>query len=142
MVNDEQKRELDIAGVEINTCYLLTQACDLILRDCARRHDRLGMPMYRETKQRFGRWAEAVKRACILNEDLAQDIYTHEAKRNYKDVDIWQEQSNELARFVLMIADRSKYIDFINEIFKHLRSFNGDGIITEDVLKNFYLKKL
>ena len=139
---EQQKKELDIAGLEINTCYLMTQAIDTILRDCERRHANLGMPLKHEVKQKFSRWAEAVKKACILSEDLCQDIYKHEEKRNYKDVQIWQEQWNECARFNLMLADISRYVDYVNEVFGHLRSFKGDGIITEEVLKNFYLKKL
>lgn len=98
--------------------------------------------MFHETKQKFNRWTEAVKRACIFNEDLTQDIYKHESKRNYKDVQIWQEQENEMARLALLFADISPYVDYVNEIFKHLRSFKGEGIVTEELLNKFYLKKL
>ena len=128
--------------IEVNTAYLLSQACDLILRDAAKRLESQRASFKRETKQKFSRWIEAVKRACILNEDLCEDIYKNAEKRNYKDVQIWQEQENEMARFVLLLADRSRNVDSINAVFKTLRSLPGEGVITEDVLKNFYLKKL
>ena len=134
--------ENDVIGLETNTIYLMSQAMDLIMRDCERRMARNKECFKQQKKQTFNRYMQAVKTACILNEDLCQDIYEHESKRNYKDVQIWQEQANELARFVLLLADISPYMDYVNEVFKHLRSFKGEGIITEEVLKNFYLKKL
>lgn len=142
MTEQEKLPDEDVIGILTNTAYIMSQATDLILREAERRLARRGTPMFHETKQKFNRWTEAVKRACILNEDLEQDIYKHESKRNYKDVQIWQEQWNECARFNLMLADISRYVDYVNEVFGHLRSFKGDGIITEEVLKNFYLKKL
>lgn len=134
--------ESDVIGLETNVLYMMSQAMDLIMRDCERRMAKNKECFKQQKKQTFNRYMQAVKTACILNEDLCQDIYEHESKRNYKDVQIWQEQANELARFVLLLADISPYMGYVNEVFKHLRSFKGEGIITEEVLKNFYLKKL
>lgn len=137
-----EKKEISVIDIEINTAYMLSQACDLILRDAERRLAAKKTPLRQDVKMRFNRWTEAVKRACILNEDLCEDIYRHTAGRGYKDVQIWQEQENEMARFALMFADRSRYVDSINAIFKAIRSQQGEDVITEDVLKHFYLKKI
>ena len=134
--------DYDVIGVETNTLYMMSQAMDLIFRDCERRMAAHKEEFKREKKQKFTRYMTLARQASLINEDLAQDIYEHESKRKWKDVQIWQEQANELARLILMYADRSRYIDFVNEIFKHIRSFKGDEIITEDVLQKFYLKKL
>lgn len=128
-------------GVLTNTLYIMSQAMDIMLRDLERRLKKNHRVLNHEQKRNFSRFIEYVRLACIHAEDLCQDIYNHEAKRNYKDVQLWQEQSNELARLVLLFSDRSRYVNFVEEIFKHIESFEGDGIITEDILKNYYLKK-
>ena len=55
---------------------------------------------------------------------------------------VWQEEANELARLILLYADRSANQDVVDAIFKFIREQPGEGIVDEELLKNFYLKKL
>ena len=93
-----------------------------------------------EKKQLFNRYLQAVKTACILQEDLTQDIYKEDEKHNFRNVQIWQDEANELARLMLLFADRSADENTVNEIFKFIRSVPGEGIVDESLLQNFYLK--
>ena len=141
--------------VEVNLLYMLTLSFDLILRDIEWRLDKRsraeegrGCEFKREKKKQFNEYIETIRAAIKnihkswdLNEKLTQDIYASSAKGNYKSVPIWQRESNELARLVLLYADRSANEDAVNKIHSFIRSLPGEGIITEEVLKNFYLKK-
>ena len=60
----------------------------------------------------------------------------------YRNVQIWQEEANELARLVLMFADRSVDQDVVDRIFAFIREQSGDGIIDERILDDFRLKKI
>ena len=113
---------------------------DLILRD----NERLmwPIPFAREKKQLFTRYAKVVRDACFLQEQLTQDIYDCDEKHNFRNIQLWQEESNELARLILMFADRSANQDVVDAIFKFIREQPCEGIVDEKMLKSFYLKKL
>lgn len=141
--------------VEVNLLYMLTLSFDLILRDIEWRMDKRsraeegrGCEFKREKKKQFNEYIETIQTAIKnihkswdLNEKLTQDIYDSSAGGGYKSVPIWQRESNELARLVLLYADRSANEDAVNAIHSFIRTLPGEGIITEEVLKNFYLKK-
>lgn len=93
-----------------------------------------------EKKMLFKRFTQAVKTACILAEQLGDDVIASTEKSNYKDLNIWQAESNELARLVLLYADKSSEEGATEAIFDLLESFKGAGIITEEKLKPFYLQ--
>lgn len=95
-----------------------------------------------EKKQLFNRYTKAVQTALVLQEDMTQDIYKEDERHNFRNVQIWQEEANELARLMLLFADRSADQDTVNSIFKFIREQPGEGIVDEELLKNFYLKKL
>lgn len=125
-----------------NTLYMMSLAMDLILRNnewLMRKHLE---SFKREKKQLFTRYAKAVRDACFLQEQLTQDIYDCDVVHNFRNVQIWQEEANELARLMLLFADRSADQDVVNSIFKFIREQPGEGIVDEELLKNFYLKKL
>ena len=73
---------------------------------------------------------------------MTQDIYKEDERHNFRNVQIWQEEANELARLMLLFADRSADQDVVNSIFKFIREQPCEGIVDEELLKNFYLKKL
>lgn len=125
-----------------NTLYMMSLAMDLMIRDLERRIILQGAMFVREKKQTFNRFIKAVQTACILQDDLTQDIYTEDEKHNFKNIQIWQEEANELARLVLLYADKSADQDVCDKIHSFIRSFPGDGIVDEKMLENFYLKKL
>ena len=85
---------------------------------------------------------QSVKTACVLQEDMTQDIYNEDEKHGYRNVQIWQEEANELARLMLLFADRSADQDIVDNIFKFIREQPAEGIVDENMLDNFRLKKI
>ena len=136
----EKNDNLNKAGVETNLLYMMSLAMDLIMRDAEWRMAKEKERFKHEKKQIFTRYTKAVREACILQEMLTQDIYDCDAKHNYKNVQLWQEESNELARLNLLFADRSANQDIVDGIFKYVREQPGEGIVDEELLKAFYLK--
>ena len=136
----EKNTNLNKAGVETNLLYMMSLAMDLIMRDTVWRMAKEKERFKHEKKQIFTRYAKTVRDACVLQEMLTQDIYDCDAKHNYKNVQLWQEESNELARLNLLFADRSANQDIVDGIFKYVREQPGEGIVDEELLKAFYLK--
>lgn len=150
-----EKKKPTPEDVEVNVLFMLTQSFDLILRDIERRMAERAMreecrvvEFKREKKKQFREYLDSLrdiaarmKRSYDLNERITQDIYDSSAEDNYKSLPIWQLESNELARLVLLYADKSASEENVNKIHSFIRSLPGEGIVTEDVLKNFYLRK-
>lgn len=140
------KRPVTFEDVETNVLFMMSLAKDLMLRDLDRKiqfeaykQGKVGGFKY-EKKMLFKRFTQAVKTACILAEQLGDDVIASTEKSNYKDLNIWQAESNELARLVLLYADKSSEEGATESIFNYLGSFKGAGIITEEKLKPFYLR--
>ena len=140
--NIMEDKELKAISTEVNTIYMMSLAMDLIIRNIEWRMNKNQETFRREKRQLFTRFMQAVKTACILQEDLTQDIYREDEKHDYRNVQIWQEEANELARLVLMFADRSVDQDVVDRIFAFIREQSGDGIIDERILDDFRLKKI
>ena len=130
------------AGLETNVLYMMSLTMDLILRHNEFLMSKQREAFKREKKQLFTRYTKAVRDACILQEMLTQDIYDCDEKYNWKNIPVWQEESNELARLILMYADRSVDQDVVDKIFAYIRKQPNEGIVDENLLKDFYLKKL
>lgn len=130
------------AGLETNILYMLSLSMDLILRHNEWLMSKQREAFKREKKQLFTRYTKAVRDACILQDMLTQDIYDCDEKHNWKNVPVWQEESNELSRLVLMYADRSVNQDVVDAIFKFIREQPAEGIVDEAMLDNFRLKKI
>lgn len=133
-------KTLKQASCETNTLYMLSLAMDLILRNNEWLMAKKREYFKHEKKQLFTRYTKAVRDACYLQDKLTQDIYDVDEANNFKNVDIWLEEANELARLILLFADRSANTDVVEAIFKHIRSLPGDGIVDEKMLESFYLK--
>lgn len=140
--NIMEDKELKAISTEVNTIYMMSLAMDLIIRNIEWRMNKNRETFRREKRQLFTRFMQAVKTACILQEDLTQDIYREDEKHDYRNVQIWQEEANELARLVLMFADRSIDVDVVDKIFAFIREQSGEGIIDERILDDFRLKKI
>lgn len=136
------EKELKPVAVEVNTIYMMSLAMDLLLRDIERRMSKYRECFRRDKKQIFTRYMQAVKTSCILQEDLTQDIYNEDEKYGYRNVQIWQEEANELARLMLLFADRSADQDVVDKIFSFIREQPAEGIVDEKMLDNFRLRKL
>ena len=133
-------------SLQTNLMFILALALDLLVRDNDRRMRVIGgmlnekSRMCQTTKMRFGEYSKAVKRACTLNEQITQQIYDVDERYNFKNVRIWQEEANELARVMLLFADKSTEDGARERIQAYIRSFKGEGLVDEDFLKPFYLK--
>ena len=134
--------EIKNIAVEVNTIYMMSLAMDLIIRDIEWRMRKNQEAFRRDKKQLFTRFMQAVKTACILQEDMTQDIYREDEKHDYRNVQIWQEEANELARLMLLFADRSADQDVVGKIFAFIREQPAEGIVDEKMLDNFRLRKL
>ena len=134
--------EIKNIAVEVNTIYMMSLAMDLIIRDIEWRMRKNQEAFRRDKKQLFTRFMQAVKTACILQEDMTQDIYREDEKHDYRNVQIWQEEANELARLMLLFADRSADQEVVDKIFSFIREQPAEGIVDEKLLDNFRLKKL
>lgn len=128
------------AGVETNCIYMMSLAMDLILRHSEWLMSKQRECYKKEKKQLFNRYVKAVRDACIIQDQLTQDIWDAEEKNDYRNVDAWLNQANELARLILLFADKSANQDVCNNIFKFIREQPGEGIVDEKMLESFYLK--
>lgn len=134
--------ELKPIAVEVNTIYMMSLAMDLLIRDIEWRMSKNRDSFRKDKKQLFTRFMQAVKTACILQEDMTQDIYNEDEKHDYRNVQIWQEEANELARLMLLFADRSADQEVVDRIFSFIREQPAEGIVDEKMLDNFRLRKL
>lgn len=139
---DKKNTTINQAGVETNCLYLMSLAMDLILRHNEWLMSKQREAFKREKKQLFNRYTRTVRDACFLQDQMTQDIYDCDEKHEYRNVDVWLEQANELARLVLMFADRSVDVDVVDRIFAFIREQPSEGIVDEKMLDNFRLKKL
>lgn len=140
-VNELQKQKPSVADVIINTLYMTILSSELMLRDVESRLRQENAQVQREKKQNLTRFFESTKRALYYAEQLTQDIYDVDADKKWKNIPVWQEESNELARLILLYADKSADVDNVFKVFKTLREIKGEGIIDDSVLENYYLKK-
>jgi vesicle coat complex subunit len=137
----EQKNTIERqCGLQTNALYLLSLAMDLILRNNEWMMSKRREAFKKEKKQLFTRFSKAVKTACILQDQLTSDIWEVEQNYNYQNVDVWLDEANELARLILLFADKSIDQDVVDKIFKFIREQPGEGIVDEKLLENFYLK--
>lgn len=137
-----EDKNLKVIATEVNTIYMMSLAMDLIIRNIEWRMNRNKETFRRDKRQLFSRFMQSVKTACILQEDLTQDIYREDEKHDYRNVQVWQEEANELARLILLFADRSVDQDVVDDIFSFIREQPAEGIVDETLLNDFRLKKL
>lgn len=128
--------------VMVNTAYMTVLSIELMLREISRRLLQENSMIRREKKQNLSRFMDHRKKALFFAEQLSQDIYDVDAAKKWTTIPVWQEESNELARLILLYADKSADVDNVNKVFKLLRELPGSCIITEEHLERFYLKKL
>jgi hypothetical protein len=136
-----EEKTLKQASCETNVLYMMSLAMDLILRNNEWLMSRLRESFRRDKKQLFTRYARTVRDACYLQDLLTQDIFDADEKNDYRNIQIWQDEANELSRLVLLFADRSADQGVVDGIFKYIREQPGEGIVTEEMLESFYLKK-
>lgn len=132
--------KITVQSVETNVLYMGVMALDLILQDAERRMRAAGGEFKYEKKMAFNRFFKAVKEARMMSERLQDDVVASTEKSSYRDYDVWLGEANELARLILLFADKSTVEGNSDAVFDRLDSLEGEGIITDDVLQRFYLQ--
>lgn len=131
-----------IENVEVNICYMMSRAMDRLMLDAERRLVKRNIVFRQDKKVLFRRLMESIAAVYRYSAKLNEDIELSAKPSGYKDLDVWSEETNEMCRLILLYSDKcGKYPDAANQVFKLLRSFEGEGIITEEALQRFYLKK-
>jgi len=133
----EDKKE----SVLINTAFMSALSLELMLREVERRMNIHGASFQKEAKMKFSRFLDFTKKALFYAEELTQEIYKVDAEVKWKNIPVWQEESNELARLILLYADKSADVDNVEAVFKMLRELPGEGIVDEEMLDRFRLRK-
>ena len=134
--NEQVKR------VEINVTYVIALALSMLINDIEKSLLSRRVRYKQDRKRRFNNIISSIKEIkrnldIIDYIDFAEDLEGH-----YDAYQYYQEDAAELARLVLLFADRQGHNpDNANEVFRLLRSQTGEGIIDEETLKRFYLKK-
>lgn len=117
-------------------------AQDLMMQDLVRRMSEKGDGLRQRSKWNLNEMIKALKRASHFADELKEELYEADGNENkWHNVQTWQDEGNEVARLVLLWADREPYPEVCNEIFKFIRSTQCDGIVDEEMLKRYYLIK-
>ena len=131
-----------VERVEINVTYVIALALSVLINDIEKSLLSRRVRYKQDRKRRFNNIISSIKEIkrnldIIDYIDFAEDLEGH-----YDAYQYYQEDAAELARLVLLFADRQGHNpDNANEVFRLLRSQTGEGIIDEETLKRFYLKK-
>ena len=131
-----------VERVEINVTYVIALALSMLINDIEKSLLSRRVRYKQDRKRRFNNIISSIKEIkrnldIIDYIDFAEDLEGH-----YDAYQYYQEDAAELARLILLFADRQGHNpDNANEVFRLLRSQTGEGIIDEETLKRFYLKK-
>lgn len=139
---EETKKTRSVEDMEINLLYVAAMAFERIIDDVEKRLNTKKRTFQFEKKKRFNDMMGSIKNVKRLNDLIDQMDYVEGLKGNYESYQYYQEDAYELARILLLFADRhSKNIEIGNEVAKFLRSKESAEIVDENVLERFYLKK-
>lgn len=144
MENDMTEKEFTVDGLMVNMAYTAAFAAERLILTAEKYFER-GKKLRHEKKQAFTRLREALMAAnrqfsIAFDEDLIRAVSN---SGEIADYDRAHADGNEIARLLLLYSDRCGYNQAnYEELFRFLRGMDGGlGLITEDVLKNFYMKK-
>ena len=137
--------DITAEGLMVNMAYTCAFASERMILEVERILKGRGEGLKHEKKQAFTRLAETLRAAkryydFIFDEDLIKAV---EGSGEVTDYDRAHADGNEIARLLLLYSDRCGYNQAnYEELFRVLRGMEGGlGLITEEVLKNFYMKK-
>jgi hypothetical protein len=137
-----ENNNISIENLEINVLYILSMAMERILDDIERRLLEKKQGFRHEKKKRFKDMIESAKNIKRLSDLIDQIDFAEGLAGRYERYQSYQEDAYRLARIILLCADRdTEDPSNLYEVQKLLRSQKGANIITEEVLKRFYLNK-
>lgn len=138
-------REFDVEGLLVNMAYTAAFASERLILVLEKYLNARGERLRHDKKYNFGmlrRSLQAAKRYydMAFDNDLIRAVSD---SGEITDYDRAHEDANEIARLLLLYADRCGYNQKnYEDLFKTLRAMpDGLGKITEDVLKDFYMRK-
>ena len=138
-------REFDVEGLLVNMAYTAAFASERLILVLEKYLNAKGERLRHDKKYNFGmlrRSLQAAKRYydMAFDNDLIRAVSD---SGEMKDYDRAHADANEIARLLLLYADRCGYNQKnYEELFRVLRNMpDGLGLITEDILKNFYMQK-
>ena len=138
-------REFDVEGLLVNMAYTAAFAAERLLLVLEKYLNARGERLRHDKKYNFGMLRKSLQAAkryydFAFDDDLIRAVYNSGEMTDY---DRAHEDANEIARLLLLYADRCGYNQKnYEDLFKTLRAMPGWlGKITEDVLKDFYMKK-
>lgn len=139
---EEAKTPSSVENFEINLLYIIIMATERIVDDIDKRLKAKKSEFHREKKKRFNQIIDSIKNIKRLNDLIDQEDYAVGLKGNYESYQYYQEDAYELARLLLLFGDRhTKDVEVGNKVIKFVRSLESAGIVDEDVLAKYYLKK-
>ena len=138
-------REFDVEGLLVNMAYTAAFASERLILVLEKYLNAKGERLRHDKKYNFVMLKKSLQ-AAKRYYDMAFDndlIRAVSDSGEITDYDRAHEDANEIARLLLLYADKCGYNQKnYEELFKTLRAMpDGLGKITEDVLKNFYMKK-
>lgn len=137
-----ENNNISIENLEINVLYILSMAMERILADIERRLLEKNQGFRHEKKKRFNDMIASAKNIKRLSDIIDQVDFAEGLAGRYERYQSYQEDAYRLARIILLCADRdTEDPSNLYEVQKLLRSQKGANIITEEVLKRFYLNK-
>lgn len=116
-------------------------AQDLMIADLLRRMGAYGDGLRPRSRTNLRQMIIHLKSASRFADELWEELFDADAEHKWKNVQTWQDEANELARLILLWEDREPFPDVCNEIFKHIRSTKGEGVVDDALLKQYYLIK-
>ena len=123
-----------------DSIFLMAFAQDLMILDLLRRTKFTG-GIRQRSKLNMKQLVSHLKAASHYADELREELFEADAEHKWKNIQTWQDESNELARLVLLWQDREIYPEVCDEIFKFIRSTKGEGVVDEAMLKQYYLIK-
>lgn len=128
-----------VENFEIHMMYDLARAAEILIYDIDRRLRQKNMCFHREKKQLFNKITGLVEALMKQYDKLEDDFVV--AGLSAERYDLMRVEANELIRLVLLYADKTaRSEDNLNKIFEFIKSLDGEGLVTDEVLNRFYLK--
>jgi len=124
-----------------DSLFLTAFAQDLMIADLLRRMQSKGDGLRQRSKFNLNQMVKHLKAASHFADELREELFEADAQNKWKNIQTWQDEANEVARLILLWEDREQHPDICNEIFKFIRSTEGDGVVDEAMLEQYYLIK-
>lgn len=124
-----------------DSIFLMAFAQDLMIQDLIQRLNANGDGLRQRSKYNLNQFISCLKKASHFADELREELFEADAEHKWKNIQLWQDESNELARLVLLWQDREIFPEVCNDIFKHIRSTKCEGVVDEAMLKQYYLIK-